>query len=62
MQPSWVAAQSVGLKTAAAAGNPGLWESLEIPGRVAKLVPVDERLAGEAGSGVHLLHGAKGWF
>ena len=34
--------------------TPGLWDSLENPGEVAKLAPRDERLTGDAGSEVHL--------
>jgi hypothetical protein len=34
--------------------TPGLWDSLETPGEVAKLAPRDERLTGDAGSKVHL--------
>ena len=33
--------------------TPGLWDSLETPGEVAKLAPRGERLTGDAGSKVH---------
>ena len=49
----WVAAWLVGKSTAAATGYPGLWDSLETPGEVAKLAPRGERLTGDAGSKVH---------
>lgn len=35
----------------------GLWESLENPGKVAKPAPLDERLAGDAGSAVPIESG-----
>jgi hypothetical protein len=48
-----IAAWLVGQQRQRPRDTPGLWDSLETPGEVAKLAPRGERLTGDAGSGVH---------